>query len=109
MNDLALPSPGRASGTGDTCLFGLTLRYGAGGIDLGLTLARPGYRAVGHVERETYAAATLVARSGRGPGSGARLGRNCQLRQQALARRCGYRLCGLSVPAVQRGGQALGC
>ncbi|WP_282602437.1 DNA cytosine methyltransferase [Paracoccus sp. PARArs4] len=62
MNDLALPAPGRVSGADDTCLFGLSLCSGAGGIDLGLTLALPGYRAVGHVERETYAAATLVAR-----------------------------------------------
>ncbi|TXB67413.1 DNA cytosine methyltransferase [Paracoccus aurantiacus] len=62
MNDLALPAPGCVSGTDDTCLFGLSLCSGAGGIDLGLTLALPGYRAVGHVERETYAAATLVAR-----------------------------------------------
>ena len=62
MNDLALPAPGCDSGADDTCLFGLSLCSGAGGIDLGLTLALPGYRAVGHVERETYAAATLVAR-----------------------------------------------
>lgn len=62
MNDLALPAPGRVSGADDTCLFGLSLCSGAGGIDLGLTLALPGYRAVGHVERETYAAATLAAR-----------------------------------------------
>lgn len=62
MDDLALPAPGRVSGIDDTCLFGLSLCSGAGGIDLGLTLALPGYRAVGHVERETYAAATLVAR-----------------------------------------------
>ncbi|MBK5933353.1 DNA methyltransferase [Rhodovulum imhoffii] len=62
MHDLALPSSGRASGTGDACMFGLSLCSGAGGLDLGLTIAIPGYRAVGHVERETYAAATLVAR-----------------------------------------------
>ena len=62
MHDLALPSSGDASGAGDACLFGLSLCSGAGGLDLGLVLAIPGYRAVGHVERETYAAATLVAR-----------------------------------------------
>ncbi|KAA8607565.1 DNA methyltransferase [Salipiger aestuarii] len=60
MHDLALPSSGRASGAGD--LFGLSLCSGAGGLDLGLTIAMPGYRTVGHVERETYAAAILVAR-----------------------------------------------
>ena len=62
MHDLALPSSGPASGTEDACFFGLSLCSGAGGLDLGLTIAIPGYRAVGHVERETYAAATLVAR-----------------------------------------------
>ena len=62
MHDLALPSSGDASGAGDACLFGLSLCSGAGGLDLGLAIAIPGYRAVGHVERETFAAATLVAR-----------------------------------------------
>ncbi|AVW90676.1 DNA cytosine methyltransferase [Celeribacter baekdonensis] len=62
MHDLALPSSGCTSGTEDACLFGLSLCSGAGGLDLGLTIAIPGYRTVGHVERETYAAAILVAR-----------------------------------------------
>ncbi|WP_235905764.1 DNA cytosine methyltransferase [Pseudooceanicola pacificus] len=62
MDDLALPSAGLPDGTGDACLFGPSLCSGAGGLDLGLAIAIPGYRAVGHVERETYAAATLVAR-----------------------------------------------
>ena len=53
MHDLALHPSGRASGTGDACLFGLSLCSGAGGLDLGLAIAIPGYRAVGHVERET--------------------------------------------------------
>jgi DNA (cytosine-5)-methyltransferase 1 len=62
MHDLALPSSGLGSWAGDACLFGLSLCSGAGGLDLGLAIAIPGYRAVGHVERETYAAAILVAR-----------------------------------------------
>ena len=60
MHDLALPSPGLSAGAGD--LFGLSLCSGAGGLDLGLAIALPEYRTVGHVERETYAAAILVAR-----------------------------------------------
>ncbi len=60
MHDLALSSSGHGSGAAD--LFGLSLCSGAGGLDLGLTIAMPGYRTVGHVERETYAAAILVAR-----------------------------------------------
>ena len=47
---------------GGRTLSGLSLCAGAGGLDLGLHLAIPGYRTVGYVERETYAAATLVAR-----------------------------------------------
>jgi DNA (cytosine-5)-methyltransferase 1 len=62
MHDLALPSSGDTSGAGYACLLGLSLCSGAGGLDLGLAIAIPGYRAVGHVERETFAAATLVAR-----------------------------------------------
>ena len=62
MHDLALPSSGSTFGAGDACLFGLSLCSGAGGLDLGLHLALPGYRVVVHVERETFAAATLVAR-----------------------------------------------
>ena len=53
MHDLALHTSGLGSGTADACLFGLSLCSGAGGLDLGLTIAIPGYRAVGYVERET--------------------------------------------------------
>ena len=59
---MALPSSGLPAGAGDACLFGLSLCSGAGGLDLGLHLACPRYRAVGHVERDAYAAAILVAR-----------------------------------------------
>ncbi|EEX12439.1 site-specific DNA methylase [Citreicella sp. SE45] len=62
MDGVALPSSGCTSGAGETCLFGLSLCSGAGGLDLGLHLALPGYRTVGHVERDAYAAAILVAR-----------------------------------------------
>lgn len=45
-----------------TQMFGLSLCAGAGGLDLGLHIAHAGYRTVCYVEREAYAAATLVAR-----------------------------------------------
>ncbi|MFH1159076.1 MAG: DNA cytosine methyltransferase, partial [Pseudomonadota bacterium] len=57
MDGLALSATGC-----DLACAGLSLCAGAGGLDLGLHLAVPGYRTVGYVERETYAAATLVAR-----------------------------------------------
>ena len=41
---------------------GLALCAGIGGLELGLHIAVPGYRTVGYVEREAYAAAVLVAR-----------------------------------------------
>lgn len=41
---------------------GLALCAGIGGLELGVGLAVPGYRCVGYVERDAYAAATLVAR-----------------------------------------------
>lgn len=41
---------------------GISLCAGVGGLDLGLAIAEPGYRAVCHVERNSFAAATLVAR-----------------------------------------------
>jgi DNA (cytosine-5)-methyltransferase 1 len=56
------PISGSLSGAADVCLHGLSLCAGAGGIDLGLTIACPKYRTVCYVERESYAAATLVAR-----------------------------------------------
>jgi DNA (cytosine-5)-methyltransferase 1 len=40
----------------------LALCAGAGGLELGVELARPGARCVAYVEREAYAASTLVAR-----------------------------------------------
>ena len=43
-------------------LQGLALCAGAGGLELGLHIAEPGYRTVCYVEQEAYAAATLVAR-----------------------------------------------
>ena len=62
MHDLVIPASGLPAGTGDACLFGLSLCAGAGGLDLGLTLALPGYRTVGYVERDAFAASILVAR-----------------------------------------------
>ena len=41
---------------------GLALCAGVGGLELGLHIAEPGYRTVCYVEREAFAAATLVAR-----------------------------------------------
>jgi len=43
-------------------LRGISLCAGYAGLDLGLHIAEPGYRAVAYVEREAHAAATLVAR-----------------------------------------------
>lgn len=47
---------------GDRELRGLSLCAGYGGLELGLSIAEPGYRTVCFVEREAHAAATLVAR-----------------------------------------------
>ena len=62
MHDLDLHSLAGADAGGARGLFGLSLCAGAGGLDLGLMLAEPGYRAVGYVERDAFAAAVLVAR-----------------------------------------------
>jgi DNA (cytosine-5)-methyltransferase 1 len=62
VHGLALHPPGGVPGDEDTRLFGLSLCSGAGGLDLGILLACPGYRALGYVEREAFAAAVLVAR-----------------------------------------------
>ena len=62
MHDLALhPTAGPDAGGGPD-VFGLSLCAGAGGLDLGLALSEPGYRTVGYVERDAFAAAVLVAR-----------------------------------------------
>ena len=62
MHDLVVSSPGLPAGAADACLFGLSLCSGAGGLELGITLAVPGYRTVGYVERDAFAASILVAR-----------------------------------------------
>ena len=59
---MAIHSTAGINASGARGLFGLSLCAGAGGLDLGLKLAEPGYRAVGYVERDAYAAAILVAR-----------------------------------------------
>tara|TARA_Y100000310_G_scaffold153791_1_gene153292 strand:- start:8754 stop:9749 length:996 start_codon:yes stop_codon:yes gene_type:complete len=41
---------------------GLALCAGVGGLELGLSLAIPGYRCVGYCERDSYAASAIVAR-----------------------------------------------
>ena len=63
MDGLAFPAAGcdRACAEGGA-MFGISLCAGAGGLDLGLHIAVPEYRTVAYVERESYAAATLVAR-----------------------------------------------
>ena len=43
-------------------LNGISLCAGAGGLELGIGLAEPGYRTVCYVERDAFAAAVLVAR-----------------------------------------------
>lgn len=43
-------------------LCGISLCAGVAGLDLGLHIAEPGYRTVCYVERNSFAAATLVAR-----------------------------------------------
>lgn len=43
-------------------LAGIALCAGVGGLELGLHIAEPGYKTVCYVEREVFAASTLVAR-----------------------------------------------
>jgi DNA (cytosine-5)-methyltransferase 1 len=59
---MALPSARSTQASGKKILRGLSLCAGAGGLDLGLHIAIPHYRTVCYVERDAYAAATLVAR-----------------------------------------------
>jgi DNA (cytosine-5)-methyltransferase 1 len=63
LDGLAFPAAGcdQACAAGRS-LSGISLCAGAGGLDLGLHIAIPEYRTVAYVEREAYAAATLVAR-----------------------------------------------
>lgn len=55
-----LPPAGSSDGRG--ALRGLALCAGAGGLELGVTIAEPGYQTVGYVERDAFAASLLVAR-----------------------------------------------
>ena len=59
---MALPTAGGDPEGEAGRLFGLSLCAGAAGLDLALHIACEGYRTVGYVEREAYAAAVLVAR-----------------------------------------------
>lgn len=54
---MALHTPNRSNE-----LRGISLCAGVAGLDLGLHLAEPGYRTVCYVERNSFAAASLVAR-----------------------------------------------
>ncbi len=62
LDGLAVSATGSDEACAGRSMFGLSLCAGAGGLDLGLHLALPKYRTVGYVERDAYAAATLVAR-----------------------------------------------
>lgn len=62
MHGVASRSARGDAGADARALFGLSLCAGAAGLDLGLQIGLPGYRTVGYVEREAYAAAVLVAR-----------------------------------------------
>jgi len=59
---VALPSERNPDRQTRQELYGLSLCTGVGGLELGLHIAEPGYRTLCYVERETSAAATLVAR-----------------------------------------------
>ena len=81
--------------------------------DLGLRstagVAEPGYRAMGYVERDAFAAAILVARMEDQTLDQAPVWDDLTgFDGRAAARRGGSRQCGLSVPAVQRRRQAQG-
>ncbi|MDE2029188.1 MAG: DNA cytosine methyltransferase, partial [Alphaproteobacteria bacterium] len=63
MNGMALSASRSVDADGGgRSLRGISLCAGVGGLDLGLHIAIPNYRTVCYVERDAYAAATLVAR-----------------------------------------------